>query len=69
MASDSIEGMGQLFTPGNNFTISIHTESEEEIHRLFNGLSAGGNVVMPLEKLFGLHCLACLTINFVFSGW
>lgn len=59
MASDAIEGMGQPFTAGNNFTISIQTESEEETHRLFNGLSSGGHIVMPLEKaswaeLFGM---------------
>jgi Uncharacterized protein conserved in bacteria len=37
---------------GNNFYISINTESEEETARLFNGLSAGGQVTMPLHKAF-----------------
>ena len=59
MASDTVEEMGQPFTPGNNFTISIQTESVEETHRLFNGLSSGGQVIMPLGKsswseLFGM---------------
>lgn len=37
---------------GNNIAISINTESEEEATKLFNGLSAGGKVTMPLEKTF-----------------
>ncbi len=37
---------------GNNIQISINAESEEEAKRIFNGLSAGGRVNMPLEKTF-----------------
>jgi PhnB protein len=37
---------------GTNFNVSIHTESEEEATRLFNGLSAGGKITMPLAKVF-----------------
>jgi PhnB protein len=37
---------------GTNFSISINTESEEEATKLFNGLSAGGQVTMPLAKAF-----------------
>ncbi len=37
---------------GTNFFISLNTESEEEAGKLFNGLSAGGQVYMPLEKTF-----------------
>jgi len=32
--------------------ISINTQSEEEAKKIFNGLSAGGRVNMPLEKTF-----------------
>lgn len=39
-------------TPGSNFYISISAESEEEVRRLFNGLSEGGKVMMPLDKAF-----------------
>lgn len=52
MASDACESMGYTLTVGNNFYISINAESEEEADRLFNGLSAGGQVMMPLEKAF-----------------
>ena len=52
MATDACESMGQTLSVGNNFYISISTESEEEADRLFNGLSAGGRVIMPLAKAF-----------------
>ncbi|MCJ8155050.1 VOC family protein [Chryseobacterium sp. SSA4.19] len=37
---------------GNNFSISINAESKEEADILFNGLSAGGKVTMPMEDTF-----------------
>jgi len=52
MATDALESMGQTLTNGNNSSISIHAESEEEANKLFNGLSEGGKVTMPLEKAF-----------------
>lgn len=51
MGSDSPSAMGKV-TNGNNFHISVQTDSDEETDRLFNGLSAGGKVTMPLEKAF-----------------
>ncbi len=39
-------------TFGTNFSISISPETDEEAHKIFNGLSAGGQVMMPLEKMF-----------------
>jgi PhnB protein len=52
MATDACKSMGRTLTVGNNFYISISPESEEEADRLFNGLSAGGQVTMPLHKAF-----------------
>ncbi len=52
MASDMLESMGHHMVPGNNFSISVATESEAEADRIFNGLSAGGIVTMPLQKTF-----------------
>ena len=43
---------GQKFVAGNNFSILITPESEAEARRLFDALSAGGTVTMPLEKTF-----------------
>ncbi len=37
---------------GTNSSISIESTSKEEADKLFNGLSAGGKVGMPLEKMF-----------------
>ena len=49
MASDVLEGfgLGEL-VKGNNVHISIHPTSKEEADRLFNGLSLGGDVDMPI---------------------
>ncbi|MFA6277811.1 MAG: VOC family protein [Pedobacter sp.] len=52
MGSDSSEAFGQTTVVGTNFSISINTDSEEEADKLFNGLSAGGKVTMPMEKTF-----------------
>jgi PhnB protein len=39
-------------TFGTNSSICLSPNSEEEAHKLFSGLSAGGNIGMPLEKMF-----------------
>ena len=52
MATDALESMGHKLTIGNNFSLSINTESEEETTKLFNALSAGGKIEMPLQKTF-----------------
>ncbi len=51
MGSDSPSAMGQV-TSGNNFHISIQTDNDEETNQIFNRLSTGGKVTMPLEKTF-----------------
>src|ERR1700761_6417348 len=52
MATDSIEGMGPKMTVGNNVSISVSPESEAETHKIFDGLSAGGTILVPLNKAF-----------------
>ncbi len=52
MGSDTMESMGHKLQPGNNVHISLNALNEAEATRLFNGLSAGGKVTMPLEKTF-----------------
>ncbi len=44
--------MAIVMVKGNNNYISLSPESREEAERLFNGLSAGGNIEMPLEDMF-----------------
>ncbi len=51
MGSDSTSFSGDV-TFGNNFSVSINTESREEADKLFNGLSAGGKVIMPMDNTF-----------------
>jgi PhnB protein len=39
-------------TRGDNFYITIHAASEDEARKLFDGLSEGGQVTMPLQNAF-----------------
>jgi PhnB protein len=64
MATDAVESMGQKLTVGNNIQLSIETESEEEAKRIFNGLSSGGKVTMPMEKTFWGALFGMLTDKF-----
>lgn len=52
MGNDYLDFMGQPFNAGNNFSLSLHPDSEELADQLFNNLSTGGIVTMPLEKVF-----------------
>jgi len=52
MATDALESMGHTFIAGTNFHLSLSPESEKETDNLFNGLSAGGKVTVPLGKTF-----------------
>ncbi len=52
MASDIVCSMGHSLKPGNNVYISLHPESREEADRLFNELSAGGEIEAPMEDQF-----------------
>jgi PhnB protein len=52
MASDILPSAGHKLTEGNNVQLSLHPESREEADRLFNALSAGGQVEMPMEDTF-----------------
>lgn len=63
MGSDTPAGMGPV-TNGNNFSITISVDSEAEAARLFKGLSAGGQVTMPLDKTFWGAYFGMLTDKF-----
>ena len=52
MGNDYLDFMGQPFMAGNNFSLSLHPDSEELADKLFNNLSAGGTITMPLGKVF-----------------
>ena len=48
IGNDVPEFMGKVNENENRSKISLRTESKEEADRLFNGLSAGGNVEGPM---------------------
>ena len=51
MASDIPEKfMDQKMETGNRFSLSISAESKEEADKLFNGLSEGGQIEMPIAE-------------------
>jgi PhnB protein len=52
MGSDTGGEWAPHFQKGNNFSVSINTDSKEEANRLFEGLSEGGTVTMPLNSTF-----------------
>jgi PhnB protein len=49
MANDVPEILGKTNENENRSKISISTKSREEADRLFNGLSAGGQIEMPMS--------------------
>ena len=64
MGTDAMGSMGQSLTVGNNFVLSISTKSEAETDKIFNGLSAGGQVTMPLQQTFWSPYFGMLTDKF-----
>lgn len=64
MATDALESMGQKLTIGNNFSLSVSTESREEADRLYNSLSEGGRKTMPMEQAFWGSYFGMLTDRF-----
>ena len=51
MGADRPSEMGPG-TFGNSVAVSVNPDKEEEGHRIFEGLSAGGQVAMPYERQF-----------------
>jgi PhnB protein len=52
MGTDAPESMGFKVNFGNNVHISLEPETREETKRLFDALSAGGNITMDLQDMF-----------------
>jgi PhnB protein len=50
MANDVPEFMGRVNENENRSKISISAESKDEADKLFNGLSEGGNIEMPIAE-------------------
>ncbi|WP_315815936.1 hypothetical protein [Paraflavitalea speifideaquila] len=69
LASDIVPSMGHKLVEGNNVHICLSPASREEAERLFNGLSAGGVVEMPLADMFWELIMAILRTSLAFNGW
>jgi len=56
---------------GNNISLSLNFNTIDEMEKVFNGLSEGGNVVMPLQETFWAERFGLLTdkygINWMFN--
>ncbi len=52
MGSDTGGEWANNITVGNNFTISVNSDDKNETKRIFDALSAGGNITMPFDKTF-----------------
>ena len=63
MGTDVPGSMPQV-TTGTNMSICINADSKEETDKLFNGLSAGGQITMPLDKMFWGAYFGMLTDKF-----
>lgn len=64
LASDALESMGQVLNVGNNFTLTVITESEKEADKIFNALSKGGQITMAMNKAFWGAYVGMLTDKF-----
>jgi PhnB protein len=48
MASDVLESQGQQLVQGNNNYVMVSPDTKEEADKIFNGLSQGADVEMPI---------------------
>lgn len=63
-ASDMLKASGQALIEGNNFSIQLETESSHEAESLFNKLSGGGKIDMPLMQTEWAEKFGMLTDKF-----
>ncbi len=55
IANNVPEGMGQVNENENRSKIAVRTDSKEEAEKIFNGLSSGGNVEVPMSDGMGSY--------------
>jgi len=66
MGSDTGD-WGPKLTKGNNISLSINTSSKEEADRIFNALSEGGEITMPIDNTFWNAYFGMLKDRFGFN--
>ncbi len=52
MGCDNIDQINNPYHQGNNFSVSINTDSRAEANRLFEELSSGGIIQIPIKEAF-----------------
>ncbi len=52
MGTDSVESMGMKIVSGNQVHINLEPDTRDEAKRLFEALTEGGSVEMPLQDMF-----------------
>jgi PhnB protein len=62
MGADTISS--RPFQQGNNFSVTIHCESLQEIDALFTALGDNGEITMPLQETFWATRFGMLTDRF-----
>ena len=67
MGSDSVGEWCAKIVTGNNFSVSITTDSQAEADRLFTALSADGQATMPMSQTFWGSYFGMLTDKFGIS--
>ena len=55
IANNVPEGMGRVNENENRSKIAVSTESKEEAEKIFNGLSVGGTVEVPMSDGMGSY--------------
>ena len=64
MGSDSGGAWASEVTPGNNFSLSVNTKDKDEALKIFDALSLGGKITMPLAETFWQSYFGMLTDKF-----
>ena len=64
MGSDAAGDACARFVQGNNYAVSLHVENRKEADRVFNGLSEGGAVLIPIAETFWSSCWGMCTDAF-----
>lgn len=64
MGTDIVDSMDETLTIGNNFYITLSTDSAEEADEVFNRLSEVGSVQVPLKKEFWAEKFGICTDKF-----
>ncbi len=64
MGSDTTQEYESRYTQGNNFSISINTDSREKADHFFNALSQDGQVTMPMNETFWGDYFGMMTDKF-----